>query len=70
MQERGLKLMFLNFTVNLPQIKTEKSFMDQDSEAKNSQLDPLMDTLWSEFLILIDLPFLTWAVVLAIYGTM
>ena len=62
--------MFLSFTVNLPQIKTEESFMGQDSDAKNSQLDPLMDTSWSEFLILIDLPFLTWGVVLAIYGTM
>ena len=52
--------MFLSFTVNLPQIKIEKSFMDQNSEAKNSQLAPLMDTLWSEFLILTDRPLLTW----------
>ena len=44
--------------------------MDQNSEAKNSQLAPLMDTLWSEFLILTDGPFLTWEVVLAIYETM
>ena len=70
MQGRGLKLLFLRFTVDLPQIKIEKSFMDQNSEAKNSQLAPLMDTLWSEFLILTDGPFLTWEVVLAIYETM
>ena len=62
--------MFLSFTVNLPQIKIEKSFMDQNSEAKNSQLAPLMDTLWSEFLILTDRPLLTWEVVLAVYETM
>ena len=62
--------MLLSFTVNLPQIKIEKSFMDQNSEAKNSQLAPLMDTLWSEFLILTDRPLLTWEVVLAVYETM
>lgn len=44
--------------------------MDQNSEAKNYQLAPLMVTLWNEFLILTDHPFLTWGVVLAIYEIM